>query len=538
MNYGDEYEWGLNIYSYGHTKAEFNAYLAKYSVYESAGQNRDDDGVIWYYFDEDDVCIDLAYYLYEGEYIIDVYVYYIEDVGGSGGNTGSDSSDIITNEGIGLPSDADGIYDIVITDALIVPNVTKQGNYIDGCPTTGSPKVLVIPVEFSDVTAQSKGFTVENIVKAFSGSGSDTDYYSVHDYYYISSLGKLDLDIVVLDDWFRPKNKSSYYATQTINMDGYDVEIGDQMILDEALAYLEGIMDLSEFDTDNNSCIDAVVIINTLTINSDEMFYWAYRYWNMYTDSEEYYYEYDGVSANDYLWASYQFLYERTDEWGDVTFDDENAMNTYTFIHEFGHLLGADDYYDTSGSAEGPLRGYDIMDSMSGDHNPYSKLNYGWITNTRLIVADEEISVEIKDFTETGDFVIIANNYNPILGTYQEYYIVMYYTQNGLNGGGNGYFDKDGILVYHINASLYSEEYDGTTYYDVYNNNTDPDGDPEYGTEDNLIEFVTAKDGSLMFFEGDSLPTVYDDLGNKLGYTFTVNSIESEKATLTFAPVN
>ena len=116
--------------------------------------------------------------------------------------------------------------------------------------------------------------------------------------------------------------------------------------------------------------------------------------------------------------------------------------------------------------------------------------------------------------------------------------IVMYYTQNGLNSGRNGYFDRNGILVYHVNASLYKEEYGGEAYYDVYNSNTAPQGDPEYGTEDNLIEFVTARSGSLMFFEGDSLPTVYDDLGNKLGHTFTVNSIEAEKAILTFAPVN
>ena len=544
QDYGDGYEWGVNFYSYGNTQTEFNAYIALFSKYDYTGEDTDEYGDIWYYYDNGSAYIDISYYDTGDGYVIDVYVYYLEDnsSGGSGSGSGSggssQNSDVITNEGVGLPSDADGIYEIVITDTLLVPNVTGQGYYLDGCPTTGSPKVLVIPIEFSDATANSKGFSVSNIVKAFTGGAGETEYYSVRDYYYISSYGKLDLDITVVGDWFRPQHTSSYYASQTVNMDGNEVEIGDQMILDEALKYLDGKMDLSEFDTDNNECIDAVVLINTLTINQDEIFYWAYRYWNTYTDSSDYYYEYDGVSANDYLWMSYQFLYETTDEWGNVSFDDEGAMNTYTYIHEFGHLLGADDYYDTSGTGEGPLRGLDVMDSTTGDHNPYSKLNYGWITETRLIVADKAISVELSDFTKTGDFVIIANNWSPGLGAYQEYYIVMYYTQNGLNSGGNGYFDRNGILVYHVNASLYKEEYGGEAYYDVYNSNTAPQGDPEYGTEDNLIEFVTARSGSLMFFEGDSLPTVYDDLGNKLGHTFTVNSIEAEKAILTFAPVN
>ena len=32
---------------------------------------------------------------------------------------------------------------------------------------------------------------------------------------------------------------------------------------------------------------------------------------------------------------------------GEVIYDS-SVRNTYTFIHEFAHILGADDYYDTS----------------------------------------------------------------------------------------------------------------------------------------------------------------------------------------------
>lgn len=440
----------------------------------------------------------------------------------------TEGSDVITNDGAGLPSSVDGVFDVDFTIADI-KNVTMQGSYIDGCPTVGEPDVLVIPVEFSDVTAQSRGYTTDALKNAFE-KGGKCDYYSVYDYYYTSSYGQLKLDVTVLDTWFRPKYNSSYYEKQTMDYYGEDVFIGDQMIMDEALAYLDTIMDLSEFDSDGNGVIDSVVLINTLDIGDDD-YHWAYRYWNIYTDDDGFFYEYDEVSANDYLWASYQFLFQTYDDEGYESFDDQDALNTYTYIHEFGHVLGADDYYDTEGYSD-PLGGCDIMDSMSGDHNPFTKFNYGWLTSSRLIVTDTNVTVELEDFSKSGDSVIIANNWNTNLGAYQEYYIVVYYTQNGLNGDGNGYFARDGILVYHVNASLNKYTEGDEVYYDIYNNNTSYIGD--YGTKNNLIEFVTTRNDTYTYVVGDSLGPVTTDSGEKLSYTFSIDKLDADRATLTF----
>ena len=108
----------------------------------------------------------------------------------------------------------------------------------------------------------------------------------------------------------------------------------------------------------------------------------------------------------------------------------------------------------------------------------------------------------------------------------------MYYTATELNDGQGGFFARDGILVYHVNASLYREEYSGEVYYEVYNTNTDPSG--EYGTKDNLIEFVFSEEGHYTYVAGESLPTTIDDGGNVLGYTFVIDSITAEYATITF----
>ncbi len=546
----DETEVGVNFYAYNVTKSQYNAYKSQFTSangYNYDGSDVDDYGDRWYYYSKNGYYVDMCYYADDyGDYFIDVYVYelYDGDWSDSDDNSGDDNSsntptdaELLTNAGKGLPTDADGVYEVDFTKASYVKNVTEQGYYLGGCPTTGSPKVLVIPVEFSDCTAKSKGYEISAIENAFKKDGVN-DYFSVYDYYFASSYGKLSLDITVLNSWFKPSKTSSYYESATMEYYGEQIQAGDQMILDEALAYLSKTMDLSAFDSDNNDMIDAVVMINTLEIDGDKDFYWAYRYWNLYTDDEGYYYEYDSVSANDYLWASYQFLYESYDEDEGTSYEDENVRNTYTFIHEFAHILGADDYYDTSYSSDyGPMEGCDIMDGMTGDHNAFTKFNYGWLTSSRLVVTNSSVTLRLEEFSKNGDTIILANNWDEALGAYQEYYVLAYYSNTGLNGevngAQNGYFSREGIVVYHVNASLYVETQDGETYYDIYNNNTD--ASDEYGTEDNLIEFVKSANDTFTYVAGDFLPTgVKDDSGNALKYGFVVESVGNGVATITF----
>ena len=544
--YDDYYEKGLNFYTYGNTEAEFNAYKSLFSNYTYDGTDTDSYGDAWYYYTSNSgFFVDLSYYYYDGEYVVDVYVYfeydYDDDNGGSAGNGGNGGNggtvttpdNVITNAGAGLPTGNGGVYDVDFTDATKVKDVTDQGYYLDGCPTTGSPKVLVIPVDFTDIMGSKKGYSIDNILRAFTGGTGTTDYYSVQDYYYISSYGQLDLDITVVDEWFIPKNPSTYYANATYDYYGDQVMIGDQLVMDEALAYLSTVMDLSDFDSDGNAIIDAVVLVTTLEIDDTTDFYWAYRYWNIYTNEDGYYYEYDGVSANDYLWASYSFMHESYDNEGYSDYTDTSVINTYTYIHEFGHILGVDDYYDYSEKGNHPLDGCDIMDGMLGDHNAFSKFNLGWITTSRLVTTSSSVTLTLEAFGKSGDTIIVANNFDPNLGVYQEYYIIVYYTNDGLNDGENaGYFARDGIVVYHINASLYSENHDGEIYYDIYNSNTD--ASDEYGTVDNLIELVKSSDDTYTYVAGDSLPNVNDDQGNSLSYGFTVDSINGDVATITF----
>ena len=540
--YGDgTVEYGVNFYTLGNTQAEFDYYKSVLDFFYDYDDSYEDNyGDTWYSYTVDyDVYLDVSYYYYEGDYVVDVCVYYFGDEtsggGNSGGGSGSGSTgsndDLITNEGAGLPTGTDGVFNVDFRKADKVKDVTDQGYFLGGCPTTGSPAVLVIPVEFSDSKAADKGYTTSALANAF-GKDGEVDYYSVYDYYFISSYGKLELDITVLDEWFCPQYNSSYYYNATYDYYGDQVAIGDQLVMDEALAYLEDKMDLSKFDSDGNGIIDAVILINTLDVGEED-FYWAYRYWNIYTDDYGYYHEYDGVSANDYVWASYQFLNESYDADGNTIYTDKSVMNTYTFIHEFGHILGLDDYYDYT-YINSPLDYADMMDGMLGDHNAFSKFNLGWLTTSRLVVTDSSVTLTLEDFSKNGDTIILANNWDEKLGAYQEYYILVYYTENGLHEHEDaGYFAREGVIVYHVNASLYMEEDEGEVYYDIYNNNTD--ASDSYGTENNLIEFVKCANDTFTYIEGDTLPSGLKlDNGEALKYTFTVDEIADEYATITF----
>ena len=518
-DYDDYYEADyIAFYTLGNTQADFNSYRALFSAYELVETFEDT-------YEKGHIYVEMSFYYYEGDYVIDVYVYCLAEDGNDdveNGNNGNNGSTGDTS----LPEGTNGVYEVDFTKADKVKDVTDLGDYIDGCPTTGSPAVLVIPVEFSDITAGSKNMKISDIERALLG---DSDYYNLYDYYYLSSGGKLTLDITILDSWFRPSKTSSYYESATIDYYGEQIEGGDMLIIDEALDYLDDFMDLSQFDSDNNDIIDSIILVTTLSVGEDD-FHWAYRYWNVYGDEDGYLYEYDGVCANDYLWMSCEFFYESTDEDGNITYSDRSVSNPYTVIHEFGHVLGLDDYYDTSGATDGPMEGLDMMDAMTGDHNPFSKINLGWITTSRLVT--DSVTLTLEKFTKNGDTIIISNNFDPTLGAYQEYYIICYYTMEGLNGGDYGFFARDGIVVYHVNASLYSEKYDGELYYYLGNNNTDPSD--QYGTEDNLIEFVKSQADTYTYVAGDKLPTVTDDSGNKLSFSFTVDSIEGDYATITF----
>lgn len=521
---GEGYESGVRYYTIGNSEMDYAEYINRLVEigYKFDGTEENNEGTKWSKYSKGNVALTTAYYEHNGQYFLDVCVTYLYKQ--------PDESGIISNKGLKPPKDEDGVIDVDFTKSKYIKDFGDFEEDQLSCPSVGSPAVLVIPVEFPDLKAADKGYTIENIERIMCGERGETDYYSVDEYYYLSSYGRLDLDITVLDSWYTAENRSSYYKTQTQKYNDEIIDIGDQVLINEVLDYLDDKMDLSKFDSDGNGTIDSIVMVNTLNISESNLFTWAYQFRNIYSDENDSYYQYDGVYAYDYVWLSYGFMHEKTSYLGNSYYNDKSVMNPKVFIHEFAHIIGAMDYYDTSyESLTTPLLGNDIMDSELGDHNPFTKIGLGWIDKSRFVSTDTSVTLTLKPFSESGDTIIIGNNFSEELGAFQEYYILMYYRPTGLNNSNDKYFSTEGIVLYHVNATLYYEKFLDESFYSLANSNTKGE------SADNLIELVRCNGQSYIMDEKGSLRILFDDSNEILHIGYTVESLNQKEAVITFS---
>lgn len=385
-----------------------------------------------------------------------------------------------------------------------------------GLPSTGNSKMLVIPVAFTNHTVPSN--VVSNLEKVFFGTSEETGWESLTSYYYKASYHKLNITGSVLPV-FQTGKTSNYYEK---------LEDSDYEIIQAALTYYDSTIDYSEYDSDSDGYIDSIVLVYTCPIerNDDNSMWWAYTY-EYYTDDVEYY---DGVEADFYILAGYDFIFE------ELASSKKVIYNAETFIHETGHLLGLTDYYDYDETAgpSGGIGGGDMMDYNVGDHNAFSKVILGW--TTPMIMNNQSATVTLKSFGETGDCLIIPKKWN---GSYfDEYYIIDFYTPNGLNSieaGYSGLFSTSGIRIYHIDATLKNAT-DCFSVWDVYKY------DNSY-TDHRLITLIEAdmqndidnnkySENSDLFQAGMSYTsfTWYD--GTKANFTLEVINISENEAII------
>ncbi|MDY0214516.1 MAG: hypothetical protein RBS24_03240 [Bacilli bacterium] len=334
----------------------------------------------------------------------------------------------------------------------IVDNVYKPNGYVydnDYLGKTwdvatwrsvGDQKMLVVPVKFSDTSPTYGNDTtiVNTLNKAFFGASSDTGWESLTSYYEKSSYGALKITGEVLT----PFNLG--YSTATLEAKPKD----DQNYWDQTHYVLESIYNtlsaekLKEYDVNKDGHVDSVFLVYLAPVKDNSDLYWAYQYyWNRYSNETK-------PTFNTYAWASYEFMY------------DELPYSTlkpsaHTFIHETGHLLGLDDYYDYDGKVM-PVGGYDMMDFNIIDHNMYSKYLNNW---SLPFVPVGEADITLRPAEASGDFILLNKNWNGHV--YDEYILIEYYTPTGLNqkDAFDGYgsvsaFTVPGVRIFHVDSRI------------------------------------------------------------------------------------
>ena len=469
--------------------------------------------------------------------------------------------------------------------------------YESAIPTsTQKSKYLVLPVWFTDSEylikdGEDKPSIHSKITTAFSGSEEETGWNSVRTYYEAESNGKKSFDFTI-GDWYDVGIDSSGIAGD--QNDERVAQETEAIIKNAVKNYFNNNPsdDRKNYDSDGDGYIDALAVIYAVqNYTSDfnfERYYrkrpgssftnlWAYVYW-LQDPSQQ---NVNKPGANAYLWASYDFSNVSSKNVRDYPV----KVDAHAYIHETGHLFGLDDYYDYTGDNK-PAGGFSMQDYNVGMHDPYSILSLGWGGDIK--VPTETSTITINKFTSSHDVIILSPEYQD--SVFDEYLLLELYSPDGLNELDSSYKYEGkapqgpktpGIRLWHIDARLayklgrgydydYSEaqisnKIDTQYYYNMLcRNNTytsgkgsdyfSPLAQVKHYAQYRLLELIrngdylkfrkkNDLDTQDLFLEGDSfnmstyrnwfVETGRLDSGKELGWSFTVDAITSETATIT-----
>lgn len=335
-------------------------------------------------------------------------------------------------------------------------------------PSQGNPNLLVVPVSFKGGSGFSNN-DLENIQQTFFGVDNRSGWESVASYYRKSSYGKLDMGGMLSDVVYLNKTTRAYAdeikssSDENSALSSAMADICSQVYY--SLIDTFGKQELyKNFDSDSDGLLDGIWMVYDVDDDSSySSLFWAFTGWN--------YSSIDGGSTGTrnpisaYCWASKSFMSK------DNRLGNQDA---HTFIHETGHLMGLEDYYDTEynkGSSPfvgdiSPFGGLAMMDNNILDHDAYSKWALGWIDPTIYTSSTlkEETTIELQAFEDSGDALVIGlPNNNGWFG--EEYLILEYYTPTGLNyldssrkyasNSTDGYpigYRKNGVIAYHVDS--------------------------------------------------------------------------------------
>ena len=366
-------------------------------------------------------------------------------------------------------------------------------------PTLGSKKFLLILVDFPDLRMTHRADDFDSLMNA-----KDYTYNgaigSVNKYYRTTSFDLFDptFDIVgpvTLDSsWV-------YYGKN--NSDGNDENI--QIFTYEALHKADALVDYSDYDLDNDDYVDNVYFIYAgygEASNPDALpnTIWPHRWWLYSMGSKPL----DGKYFGDYSTSNELHGVSGTDR-----------ENIGVVCHEFGHVCGLPDFYDTdydgSGGNSGGLGQWDEMAGGSWNDlgrrppifNAWSRMYLRWSTPVELSGVESVTLDSAYTSNEIRYFMSPTND---------EFFMMENRQQVGFDAGIPGH----GMLIFHIdmnsskwdNNSLNNnparqafdlEEADGLGNLSAGYDNA---GDPFPGTTNNK------------FFTDNTTPNALDWVGN------------------------
>lgn len=382
------------------------------------------------------------------------------------------------------------------TPASAVSDGKASRFQIGNFPVKGKGRCLVLLVEFVD-TKFTLDKDLHHRMLNEEGFSEDGATGSARDYYYSQSYGQFEPQFDVVGP-ITLSRTASYYGRDEY-FGGTDVNAGDMIYEACNLAKSEYGVDFSEYDGDGDGKVDMVYVI-----------YAGY-----------------GQNAGAGADAIWPHMFELS-SWGMSLTLDGKAIDTYacsaeldgnsgtrsagigTVCHEFGHVLGLADHYNTTDGSDYKLGRYDIMDygAYNNDsrtppaYTAFERMTLGWITPEEI--DEPEDGLTLGPLSETGKAYLLTTS-DP-----DEFYLL----ENRQKEGWDSHIPESGMIITHV---AYNE---AKWIGNVVNDDTDH---PRY--------YIVAADNELGYNEVLKRETEkYDVYPNALGNdSFTDESVPAAK---------
>lgn len=341
---------------------------------------------------------------------------------------------------------------IKVSKSQKISKINTNTSVSNQFPVTGSPRSLVILVNFSD-----KSFVTASPKTAFTNLLNQTGYTtnggtgSARDYFIESSFSQFSPQFDVVGPFTLPQNME-YYGKNESNGDDQNPR---QLIIDACAAANADGLDFTIYDTDNNGIVDNVFVYyagNNEAEGAAANTIWPHR-WSLSNYSTKF----DGKIIFDYACTS------------ELRGSSGSTMcGIGTFCHEFGHVLGLADYYHTAEDKK-TLETWNIMDGGAYNnlgrtpptYSAYDRFYLDWLKPTEL-KSPQNVTLESVR-TSNKAFLISQNgnhNLNGLNPVSKEFFLI----ENRQKSGFDAYLPSSGMLIWHI-------DYDESAWNDNSPNN-------------------------------------------------------------------
>ena len=269
-------------------------------------------------------------------------------------------------------------------------------------PLTGNVRSIVILVNYSDIS-----FTVPNPNESFTRLLNEPGYAdnggtgSAADYFRASSYDLFFPTFDVYGPYTLPHPRAYYGANDARGNDSNAM----QMIIDACMLADNDGVDFSQYDFNNDGVVDNVFVYYAGTNPAEggpEDAVWPHRM-AVYTSVNI-----DGKRLYDYACTS-----ELT-----LTVSRKGTMcGIGTFCHEFGHVLGLPDLYNTANGSVYTVGEWDIMAGGNYNNNGCTPPSYsaferfalGWLTPVQLEQTGDYL---LSPLCEESEAYIIASSHH------------------------------------------------------------------------------------------------------------------------------